>query len=123
MPSRGPSPATPPPPPAHAPPNFENGLVPEAPAGRRGLLIFALLAIIAVVITLLRRLSGGTPFLLVGGIYFPAWFSAGVAGTALAAVTLMALHSFPLTRAAGSALVFFNFSVIYAFLSWLLIFS
>lgn|SRR5271170_3095103 len=123
MPSQNQSPAAPPPPSDHEPPRFENGLVPEAPVKPRGLLIFGLLAFIAVVVALLRALSGGTPFVLAGGVYFPAWFCAGVVGAALAAVTLMALHSFPLTRAAGSALVFFNLSVIYAFLAWLFIFS
>jgi len=106
-----------------APPKFENGVVPEAPVKRRSFLIFGLLVFIAVVVILLRALSGGTPFLLVDGVYFPAWFCAGVVGTSLAAVTLTALHAFPLTRAAGNALVFFNFSVIYAFLGWLFIFS
>jgi hypothetical protein len=123
MPSRNRSSGTLPPPSSDAPPRFDNGAVPEAPAKRRGFLIFALLAFIAVVVALLRVMSACTPFLLVGGIYFPAWFSAGVVGMALAAVTLIALRSYPLTRTAGTALVFFNFSVIYAFLSWLFLFS
>jgi hypothetical protein len=106
-----------------APPSFENGVVPEAPAKPRGFLIFGLSAFITVALALLKALSGGTPFLLVGGIYFPAWFSASVVGAALAFTTLIALRSHPITRASGSALVFFNLSVIYAFLAWLVFFS
>jgi hypothetical protein len=121
MPSKDQPPSSPPSP--DAPPTFDDGAVPEAPATRRGLLIFALLAVIGTGLALLRTISRGTPFLLVGGIYFPTWFSAGVTGTALAVVSLIALRSHPLTRAAGTALVFFNLSVIYAFLAWLFLFS
>ena len=106
-----------------APPSFDNGVVPEAPAKPRGFLIFGLSVSIAVTLALLKALSGDTPFLLVGGIYFPAWFSASVVGAALGFTTLIALRSHPMTRAAGSALVFFNLSVIYAFLAWLVFFN
>jgi hypothetical protein len=111
------------PPPPDGPPRFANGVVPEAAAKRRGFLIFGLVAFILVALVLLKSLSSGTPFLLVGGIYFPAWFSACVIGLALALVTLIALRSHPLTRAAGIALVFFNLSVIYAFLAWQFLFN
>jgi hypothetical protein len=111
------------PPPAAGPPHFENGVVPEAPAKPRGFLVFALVVIIVVGLFLLKGLSGGTPFLLVGGIYFPAWFSACVAGVALALVTVIALRAHPITRASGIALVFFNLSVIYAFLTWRFFFN
>ena len=111
------------PPPPAALPHFENGVVPEAPAKPRGFLIFGLVALIAVGLALFKALSGGTPFLLMGGIYFPAWFSACAVGAALALVTLIALRSHPLTRAAGIALVFFNLSVIYAFLAWRFLFT
>lgn len=111
------------PPSSDAPPTFDDRAVPEDPAKHRELLIFGLLAFIGIGTALLRTISRGTPFLLVGGIYFPTWFSAGVIGTALAVVSLIALRSYPLTRAAGTALVFFNLSVIYAFLAWLFLFS
>ncbi|HEY3897151.1 MAG TPA: FUSC family protein [Chthoniobacter sp.] len=110
-------------PPPDGPPRFENGVVPEAAAKPRGFLIFGLVAFIVVSLVLFKALSGDTPFLLVGGIYFPAWFSACVVGAALAFVTLLALRSHPLTRAAGIALVFFNLSVIYGFLAWHFLFS
>jgi hypothetical protein len=106
-----------------APPHFENGVVPEAPASPRGFLVFGLVTFIATSVALSKALSGGTPFLLVGGIYFPAWFSACVVGAALALVTLIALRSHPLTRAAGIGLVFLNLSVIYAFLAWHFLFT
>ena len=104
-------------------PRFANGLVPEAPPRRRGLAVFGGIAFIVVGVILLRVLSGGTPFLLVGGIYFPAWFSAGVVGIALATVTVIALRSYSATRAAGTGLVFCNCTVIYAFLAWSLLFQ
>ena len=114
---------TDPPPASIGPPRLAQGIVPEAPERSNGLLIFALLATIAAVVATLRTISAGTPFVLVEGIYFPAWFSAGCIGAALAWVTLLALRSHPVTRAAGTALVFFNCGVIYAFLSWLFLFS
>ena len=111
------------PPPPDGPPRFENGVVPEAAAKPRGFLVFGLVAFIVITLVLLKALSNGTPFLLVGGIYFPAWFSACFIGAALAFVTVIALRSHPLTRAAGIALVFFNLSVIYAFLAWQFLFN
>ena len=122
----------PPSPPASAPPpsaesgdapRFADGSVPEVPPRPRGWLVFGLVAFIAVAVTLLWSLSRHTPFLLVGGIYFPAWFSAAVIGGAFATVTVLALRSFSVTRAAGTGLVFFNCAVIYAFLAWLLLFT
>lgn len=118
MPSQDPRPSGP-----NAPPYFENGVVPEAPVRRRGFLIFGLVMFIVVLVALLRALSGGTPFLLVGGIYVPAWFAAAAVGAAFAGVSVLALRSFPLTRAAGTAMVFFNLTLIYAFFAWLIIFS
>ena len=117
-----PEPATPPPESAAAP-RFADGMVPEAPPKSRGLLVFGSLAFVVVGVVLLRTLSQGTPFLLLGGIYFPAWFSAGVIGAALATVTVLVLRSHSVTRAAGPGLVFFNCSVIYAFLAWLVLFT
>ncbi len=113
----GPSPSS-----AEAP-RFANGLVPEAPPRRRGLWVFGALVFVVVAVVLLRALSGGTPFLLVGGIYLPAWFSAAVIGIALASVTVFALRSYSATRAAGTGLVFCNCTVIYAFLAWLFLFQ
>ena len=118
-------------PPASAPPptesrdalRFADGAVPEAPPRPRGWLVFGLVVFLTVAVTLLWSLSRRTPFLLVGGIYFPAWFSAAVIGGAFATVTVLALRSFSLTRAAGTGLVFFNCAVIYAFLVWLLLFT
>ena len=118
-----PVPATPPPPPFEEAPRFRDGAVPEAPPRPRGLLLFGLLALIIAGVVLLRTLSRGTPFLLVGGIYFPAWFSAGVIGAALATVTVVALRSFAVTRATGTGLIFLNCTIIYAFLAWLLLFA
>ena len=104
-------------------PRFADGLVPEAPPRRRGLWVFGGVVFVVVAVVLMRLLSGGTPFLLVAGIYWPAWFSAGVVGIALAAVTVVALRSYSVTRAAGTGLVFCNCTVIYAFLVWLLLFQ
>ena len=120
-----PSPSAPAPPPAESgdAPRFADGTVPEAPPRRRGWLAFGLVAFLGVAVALLWSLSRHTPFLLVGGIYFPAWFSAAVIGGAFAAVTVLVLRSFSLTRAAGTGLVFFNCAVIYAFLVWLVLFT
>lgn len=117
-----PSDQKPPPPPEEAP-RFANGLVPEAPPRRRGWWVFGGLVFVVVAVVLLRALSGGTPFLLVAGIYFPAWFSAGAVGGALATVTVVALRSYSATRAAGTGLVFCNCAVIYAFFVWLFLFQ
>ena len=118
-----PEPATPSPPQFAEAPRFANGLVPEAPPRRRGLVVFGGVVFVVVAVVLLRALSGGTPFLLVAGVYFPAWFSAGVVGISLATVTVVALRSYSVTRAAGTGLVFCNCTVIYAFLAWLLLFQ
>ena len=118
-----PNPGPSPPPQSEAAPRFSNGLVPEAAPRSRGFLVFGLLVGIIVGVVLLRVLSRGTPFLLVGGVYFPAWFSAGDIGASLAMVTVIALRSLPVTRTAGTGLVFFNFAVIYAFLAWLFLFA
>lgn len=115
-------PATPPPNESAAAPRFADGTVPEAPAKPRWLLVFGGLVFVVIGTVLLRALSRGTPFLIVGGVYFPAWFAAGVAGASLATVTMVALRSHPLTRACGTGLIFFNCTVIYAFLAWLLLF-
>ena len=118
-----PEPATPPPSESEETPRFSDGAVPEVPPRSRGLLVFGLLVFILVSVWLLRALSQGTPFLLVAGVYFPAWFSAGAIGAALATVTVIVLRSHSVTRAAGTGLVFFNCSVIYAFLAWLVLFT
>ena len=115
--------ASPPPEESGEVPRFADGAVPEAPPRPRSWLVFGLVAFIAVAVTLLWSLSRRTPFLLVGGIYFPAWFSAAVIGGAFATVTVLALRSFSVTRAAGTGLVFFNCAVIYAFFTWLLLFT
>ena len=111
------------PPPSEETPRFADGLVPEAPPRRRGLWVFGGLVFVVAAVVLLRALSGGTPFLLVAGVYFPAWFSAGVVGIALATVTVIALRSYSATRAAGTGQVFCNCTVVYAFLVWLLLFQ
>ena len=104
-------------------PRFANGTTPEAVAKPRGLLVFGLLMFVALGLVLLRMLSGGAPYATVAGAYFPGWFMAAVTGAVLAAVTTMVLRSFPLTRAAGTGLVYFNCTIIYAFLAWSFLFS
>ena len=118
-----PAPATPPPGGSEASPRFADGTVPEASAKPRGLLMFCALAFVVIGVVLLRALSGGTPFLIVGGTYFPSWFAAGVVGAVLAMITVVALRSHPVSRACGTGLIFFNCTVIYAFLAWRFIFS
>ena len=93
--------ATPPPSESEAAPRFGDGLVPEAPPRPRGLLVFGLLAFIVLGVALLWLLSQGTPFLLVGGVYFPAWFSSAVVGAAFATVTVIVLRSFSSPAAPG----------------------
>ena len=115
--------ATPAPPQTEEAPRFADGLVPEAPPRRRGWWVFVGLVFVVGAVVLLRALSGGTPYLLVAGIYFPAWFSAGVVGIALATVTVVALRSYSVTRAAGTGLVFCNCTGIYAFLVWFFLFQ
>ena len=104
-------------------PRFANGTTPEAAAKPRGLLVFGLLTFTVFGLVLLRMLSGGAPYAMVAGAYFPGWFMAAVTGAVLAAVTTVVLRSFPLTRAAGTGLVYFNCTIIYAFLAWSLLFS
>ena len=116
-------PTSSPPPESGDAPFFADGAVPEAPPRPRGMLVFGLLAFLLVAVALLWNLSRRTPFLLVGGIYFPSWFSAAVIGGAFATVTTIVLRSFSLTRSAGTGLVFFNCAVIYAYLTWLLLFG
>ena len=104
-------------------PRFANGTTPEAPTRPRGLLIFGLLTFTVFGVLLLRVLNGGTPYVMMAGGYFPGWFMAAVTGALLAAITIVALRSFPLTRTAGTGLVYFNCTIIYAFLAWSLLFS
>ena len=94
-----------------------------AAAKPRGLLVFGLLTFTFLGLFLLRALAGGAPYTMVAGAYFPGWFMAAVTGALLATVTLVVLRSFPLTRAAGTGLVYFNCTIIYAFLAWSFLFS
>ena len=112
--------------PAEAPddlPHFANGSTPEAPVKHRGLLVFGLLAFAVVGLILIRVTSRGAPYTMVAGGYFPGWFVAGVTGALLAAITIIVLRAFPMTRTTGVGLVYLNCAIIYAFLAWFFLFS
>ncbi len=80
---------------------------------------FFFLVLLVGALALTRDLSGGTPFFLVGGVYFPWWLVAATAGAGFALLTVSALRARPETRAFGSSLVFFSLSFVYAYFLWL----